>query len=59
MHQATHVVRGHDFDPGLLVIGHAVLAHQARDRFFAHGKRAAETATFIRSLQFDELDPVN
>jgi hypothetical protein len=56
MHQAAHIGAGDVFGGVFEVIGHPVLSHLDRDRFFGHAKGAAETAAFVLAVEVDDLD---
>lgn len=59
MHQTGHIPGGDHLGAGVQVVEDAVATHQTGDRFFRHGERASETAAFVRTLQFDQLQPLN
>jgi hypothetical protein len=56
VHEARHVCGDDVLGAGGVMISNLVVTHLGRNRLFENGKRAAETAAFIRSTRGHELD---
>jgi hypothetical protein len=59
MHQATHIGGGNIFRTVSKMIGYTVLSHFHGDGFFRNAKGAPESATFIGTVQPDQLNAID
>jgi len=59
MHDAGHVSTSDDLRSVLKVIVDSIGSHLDSNCFFRYRKRAAKSATFVRTIEIDELDSIN